>query len=371
MKIVAVNAGADVSGAEKVLAQLIAVAVAGGDEVVLACPEGNLPDIVDPAVHHVPVPLSRLGRSRGRLGRLAAIAGLPVSWWRTARILRIAARDADAVILNSTFGLPAVGLAFPGHTWLRGSGRRRPTVTWLVHDTIHSPKQKVVALLGTHAITRAVGVSEVTAASVRRLVRRAESRPNGVRIPATPTGATTTDPARPVVGILAVLAAWKGHDVLLEAVARVPEVHLEIAGTAFPGSEDWERQLRGRAAQPDLAGRVRFLGHADPAEVFPRWDLIVSASTSPEAGPLGVLEAMAAGVPVLGTGHGGTAEYLAGGSGRLVPPGDVDALAEAMRELIHDPDGRARLRDRARQVAERDHDLTTTLPRMLEALTRA
>ena len=135
----------------------------------------------------------------------------------------------------------------------------------------------------------------------------------------------------------------------------------------------WERlDAEGLAAlEPDLAGRVRFLGHADPAEVFPRWDLIVSASTSPEAGPLGVLEAMAAGVPVLGTGHGGTAEYLAGGSGRLVPPGDVDALAEAMRELIHDPDGRARLRDRARQVAERDHDLTTTLPRMLEALTRA
>ena len=177
-----------------------------------------------------------------------------------------------------------------------------------------------MALLGTHAVTRAVGVSEVTATSVRTLVRRAVSCPNGVRIPATATGATATDPSRPVIGILAVLAAWKGHDVLLEAVARIPEVTLEIAGTAFPGSEDWERQLRDRAARPDLAGRVRFLGHTDPGTVFPRWDLIVSASTSPEAGPLGVLEAMADGVPVLGTAHGGTAEYLADGVGRLVPP---------------------------------------------------
>ena len=151
-------------------------------------------------------------------------------------------------------------------------------------------------------------------------MRRAVSCPNGVRIPATATGATATDPSHPVIGILAVLAAWKGHDVLLEAVARIPEVTLEIAGTAFPGSEDWERQLRERAARPDLAGRVRFLGHTDPETVFPRWDLIVSASTSPEAGPLGVLEAMAAGVPVLGTAHGGTAEYLADGVGRLVPP---------------------------------------------------
>ena len=79
MKIVTVNAGADVSGAEKVLAQLIAVAVAGGDDVALICPAGKLPGIVDPAVRHIPAPLSRLGRSRGRLGRLRDIAGLPVS----------------------------------------------------------------------------------------------------------------------------------------------------------------------------------------------------------------------------------------------------------------------------------------------------
>ncbi|WIM71745.1 hypothetical protein QP028_08645 [Corynebacterium suedekumii] len=216
------------------LAQLIAVAVAGGDEVVLACPEGNLPDIVDPAVHHVPVPLSRLGRSRGRLGRLAAIAGLPVSWWRTARILRIAARDADAVILNSTFGLPAVGLAFPGHTWPRGAAAAAPP----------SPGSSTTPSIRRSRSGGAAG-NPCDHAGRRGLGGHRRLRPQA-RTPGRVPSQRGPDPCHP---------DWRhdhgsgparrghprgargvgsGHDVLLEAVARVPEVQLEIAGTAFP-----------------------------------------------------------------------------------------------------------------------------------------
>ncbi|QGU05703.1 glycosyltransferase family 4 protein [Corynebacterium comes] len=366
MHILAVNAGAEVSGAERVLAELLKTAVADGHRVTLLCPPGALPESFGAGIVHVPVPLHRLGGERG-VRRLRAVASLPRDWWRTARRVRRAARGAEAVIVNSTFALPAIGLAFPLHS-LRPD--RRPRVSWLVHDTIHSRKQRTALRLGAHALTVAVAVSQVTADSIRARVRRTVVRPNGVVVPEEMSGGTARVPGRPVAGILAVLTEWKGQDVLLEALAQLPDVQLDIAGTAFPGSEEFERLLRARAAQPDLAGRVHFLGHVDKRDVLPRWDVLVSASTSPEAGPLGVLEAMAHGVPVVATDHGGAAEYLRGGAGILVPPEDAPALAEAIRTLLDDPVLARELRDTARCAVLARHDAKTTVPAMLEALSR-
>ena len=172
-----------------------------------------------------------------------------------------------------------------------------------------------------------------------------------------------------MVGILAALTPWKGHDVVLEAVARVPGLVLEVAGGELPGESGYADTLRARAERPDLRGRVRFLGHVDRSAVLPRWAVAVSASVLPEAGPLGVLEAMAAGVPVVATAHGGAAEYVADGAGLLVPPGDVDALARVLGRLSRDPATREEIARVARARAERSYDLRRTLPAMVEALT--
>lgn len=364
MHLVAVNAGADVSGAERVLIDLLRHARSQGHRVTLACPEGALPEQLADEVEHVALGINRLGRTRGWRRRLE-ILQLPLNWFRVGRQLRRISRDADALISNSTFALPAIGMAFPRH---RFRGGNSPWISWLVHDTITSRKQRAVLRLGAPALDVAVAVSEVTAESVRPMVSNALVRPNGVIIPAEPRGGVETNPTQPVVGILAVLTSWKGQDVLLEAMVHLPGVQLEIAGAAFPGSEDFEQQLRDRAAAPDLAGRVSFLGHVHRDEVFPRWDVLISASTSPEAGPLGVLEAMAAGVPVIATDHGGAAEYLRGGAGVLVPPGDPEALAAAIEKLLQDRDGMRACREQARARVLAKHDLAETVPRMLGAL---
>ncbi|MDQ1466905.1 MAG: hypothetical protein QOH10_1320, partial [Actinomycetota bacterium] len=97
-----------------------------------------------------------------------------------------------------------------------------------------------------------------------------------------------------------------------------------------------------RASEPDLAGRVRFLGHvADPLARLRQWSVAVSASIDPEAGPLTALEAMSVGVPFVATDHGGVTEVL-GDAGLLVPPGDIDALAAAISRLLDDDELRAR-----------------------------
>ena len=83
---------------------------------------------------------------------------------------------------------------------------------------------------------------------------------------------------------------------------------------------------------------------------------------------MSVLEAMSYGKPVVGTDHGGTTEFLTGGAGVLVPPGDPAALADGIRRVLSDGELRARMIAAARQRVADEHDLSRTLPAMLDAL---
>lgn len=359
--IVFINAGAQVSGAERVLLDLAEQAKSLGDRVTVVSPSGPLSMQVLPPLLHVTAPIARLSGGHG-LQRVRQVMGLPFLWFFSAKEIRKISADADTIIVNSTFALPAVGLAFPMHGRKRGG----PVISWLVHDTITSLKQRVVAKLGAHSITRAVAVSEVTAASVRPFVGTVLVQPNGVEVPSEVVAVKHSQV--PTIGILAAITKWKGHDILLEAVALLPDVHLDIAGEVFAGSEDFEAALRERARQPDLQGRVHFLGHVNKQDVFPQWKALISASTSPEAGPLGVLEAMAYGVPVVATNHGGAAEYLRDGAGILVTPSDPQDLANGIRRILENPEQTTQIIEVARERVVAHHNLARTRKRMLEVL---
>jgi glycosyltransferase involved in cell wall biosynthesis len=165
---------------------------------------------------------------------------------------------------------------------------------------------------------------------------------NGTPWPVEP--APVEPPRPPVVGVSGPLTPWKGQDILLEAVARLArrDTIVELMGGTFPGDGDYVGRLTQRAAEPDLAGRVRLLGHVDdPIERLRGWSVAVSASVDPETAPLNVLEAMSVGVPMVATDHGGTPEVL-GGAGLLVPPRDADAIAVALDRLLGDADLRQR-----------------------------
>jgi glycosyltransferase involved in cell wall biosynthesis len=147
----------------------------------------------------------------------------------------------------------------------------------------------------------------------------------------------------------------KNQGLLLEAAARLrprrPDLHVVLVGEG-PGRE----KLAARAARGDLAGAVHFLGaRADVPEILPAFDLFVLSSLPlVETQPVAVLEAMAAGVPVVATRVGDLAALLEDGrAGTLVPPGDVDALAQALEGLLQAPSERGALAARGRSVAER------------------
>jgi glycosyltransferase involved in cell wall biosynthesis len=138
------------------------------------------------------------------------------------------------------------------------------------------------------------------------------------------------------------VAAHKGLHRLLPVLARVPNVSVEVAGgTADSG---YVGRLQADIARAGLAGRVHLHGLLGPqalADLLSRCHAFVMPSDR-EAYPLGALEAMAAGLPVLLTSAGGTAELLGDSdAGRLLAPDDTFAWIKAVGQLEQD---RPRLR---------------------------
>lgn len=155
-------------------------------------------------------------------------------------------------------------------------------------------------------------------------------------------------PAVRTIGMLARLAPWKGQAELVRAFAAAfpaGGVRLQLAGSAAFAEAAFERELRALIDRLGIADRVDLLGHVD--DVWPLlddWDVCVHASTRAE--PLGqnVLQYLAAARPLVATAAGGPLELVDDGeTGILVAPGDVDALAAALRRLADEPGLRDRL----------------------------
>ncbi|HVY56129.1 MAG TPA: glycosyltransferase family 4 protein [Thermodesulfobacteriota bacterium] len=137
----------------------------------------------------------------------------------------------------------------------------------------------------------------------------------------------------PVVLTVARLDKQKGHTYLLRAAADVPGALFVFAGDGpeRAGLEKEAQELR-------LSDRVIFLGQRnDVRELLLGCDLFVLPSLF-EGLPLSVMEAMAAGKPVIASNIGGVNELIRDGeTGCLVPPGDTDALSRSINALISDP----------------------------------
>ena len=150
-----------------------------------------------------------------------------------------------------------------------------------------------------------------------------------------------------VVGCLGRFVPEKGLDVLLRALPRLDGVTAVLVGD---GPE--RASLETLAEELGVADRVLFPGWLDrPASQLGALDVLVSPSHS-EALPLAVIEGMLAGLPVVATNVGSVSEAVVEGeTGLLVDPGDVAGLAAAIRRLRDDPELRAGLGSRGRELA--------------------
>jgi glycosyltransferase involved in cell wall biosynthesis len=148
------------------------------------------------------------------------------------------------------------------------------------------------------------------------------------------------------------LTSWKGQSVLLDAMARLgrADVMCVLVGS-HQGRHGYARQLEQQAVGLGIGERVRLVGHCDdmPA-AFCLADVVVHASTQPEAFGRVVIEAQAMGRPVIASDLGGPVETVRQGeTGWRVAPGDAEALAAAIGVALDlDPAARVALGERAR-----------------------
>lgn len=353
-RVVFVDHCARLSGAE--LAMLRLVRAAGNVEAhVVLGEDGPLRQRLEEAGASCEVlPFSKGSLRRGDLTGLGAVAGGGAA--TAAYVARLARRlrqlRPDLVHVNSlkagVYGSLAARLAGVPAIW-----HARDLLGADIPPAARAALRRLVATLPAAVIAN----STATAASLPAGGKPVHVVPSPVDVgrprAAEPGG-------EPVVGMVGRLAPWKGQHVFLEAFAKLaaanPGVRARLVGSAMFGDDrGYEQQLHEQAERLEIAERVDLAGFSDDvrAEVE-QFTVAVHASTLPEPFGQVVVEAMAAGVPVVAAAAGGPAEVVTDGvDGLLVPPGDPDALAAAIGRLLEDPDLRESLAGAGVRTAQR------------------
>lgn len=345
---------ADVYGADLQLLESVSALVERGWRVLVAVPaDGPLVERLTERgaeVGFVSFPvLRRANTSAGGFAAMAAqaVVALP-------RLVRVIRRFAPSVVYVNTVTLP---------WWLLASRiAGRPAVAHLHEAETGDNSLVLKALLSPLLLARAVIVISrstlVAMADVVPALRpRARLIYNGV--PQPPTDPTAPQWGRPVTAVVVGrLSPRKAPHLALEAVGllrnRGYDIALRIVGTPFDGYQWYADELEQRAARPDLAGAVTFLGYASPIwPVLAEADLAIAPSLREPFGNA-VVEAQLAGRPVVATAALGHTESITDGeTGLLVPAEDVPAMAAAIARLIDDDKLAARLADAGRESAVR------------------
>jgi glycosyltransferase involved in cell wall biosynthesis len=322
------------------------------------------------------------GRLRAELVRSGATPALlgdvrlarPSTVRRARRNLSdvLASRQPDIVIVHlpwtqAVFGPEIRRGGVRMALWLHG-----PATGWLHTWTSLTPPDAVICNSAFTRSTMAAPYRRLPCAVVHCPLSPPPPRPGSAR--GHTRASLSTAPDDVVVLQASRLETWKGHEVHLRALARLanmPGWTAWIAGGAHQsGGRAYEARLHALAAGLGLASRVRFIGDQDDvAGVMAASDVYCQPNTEPEPFGLAFVEGLYAGLAVVGADSGGVREIVTGDCGVLVPPGDVEALAEALRMLVDDRARRERLGASGPARAKMLCDPATQLERLERFLT--
>ncbi len=243
-------------------------------------------------------------------------------------------------------------------------------VLWHIHDFYsHRPKVQRLVRLASRRATACLAISKAIASDIQSVAPRLAVHllENGVDTDhfqpgegdqlALDRAAGFSEPSSAVrVGLVATYANWKGHEVFLQAIARLPNVRALIVGGPIyttAGSQWSEVELQARARELGIADRVGFIPfQSDPRWIYRSLDIVVHASTRPEPFGLTIAEAMACGRPVVVSASGGANDLFTDQCDAIGhESGNVESLAKAIEQLAKDADFRQAIGSRARQTA--------------------
>ena len=337
-----------------------ALAARGHDVHLLVRPDTRVP-ARDPLAFYGLRPDPRLRIER------APVCGPPPlrrAGYLAQALERLLERRRWDLALTRDLGLADLALRFPA--------RMRPPVVYESHG-FAPVRAKMLPSMGSEA--RAAGPSKlarlhrrerrvwraadgyvtITRAFAKELAglfgerRRVAAAPSGVRLDSSRTYAPSPQTEPATVAYAGHFYSWKGADVVLEALARLPRVHGLLIG-GRPTDSDLGR-LRALAGARGLTGRVTFTGLVAPSEVGPllaRADVLalptVDTPYARYTSPLKLFEYMAAGRPIVASDLPALREIVEQGrTATLVAPGDPEAMAAGVRALLDDPVGADRM----------------------------
>jgi len=281
-----------------------------------------LDDGVDRVVCHAPW-------AQGIFGRVALDAGVPLVFWAhdtmsgrhwTERLARLAV--PDLAIANSTYTAQSLPRLYPN------------VPSSVIYAPVFLPEPSE-ALEDRTDIRRSLETSETAVVIVT--ASRAE--------------------------------AWKGHLLLVDALAELEDVPgwvwWQVGGAQRPAESRFLQQVQRAAADRRIADRVRWLGERrDVPRLLAAADVHCQPNLAPEPFGVAFVEALAAGLPVVTADLGGAREIVDERCGVLVPPNDRAALASALRRLVLDSALRQALASEGPARARRLCDPASQLQRL-------
>ncbi|MCP2183448.1 glycosyltransferase family 4 protein [Prauserella alba] len=294
--------------------------------------DADLPEFVHPAGRSLAIPYN---------GSVARLQFGPVSYARVRRWLRDNRFDVLHLHEPAAPSLSLLALKVadgPIVATFHTSTPRSRTLS-AFQPVLRPLLEKITARIAVSALARRVQVEHLGGDAVEI--------PNGVDVPSF-AGAKPLDGYPRAGGTVGFVGRYteprKGMGVLLEAlrgiVAELPEVRLLVAGRG-------EAETLRKQAGPELDGHLELLGQVDDeikARALRSVDVYCAPNTGGESFGMILTEAMAAGAPVLASDLDSFRRVLDDGrAGVLTPTGDAVALGRALRELLTDPDRRARL----------------------------
>ena len=354
LRVVYVDHCARLSGGEIALLRLLP-SLHGVDPHVILGEDGPLvPQLLAAGISVEVLPIATAARDLRRDRVRPSALPLAGAWGSAVYVGRLTRRlqrlRPDLVHTNSLkaaiYGLVAAKLAGIPVVW---------HVRDMIADTyLPAPAIRLVrALAGRTAFVFAN--SSATLASLGGLGRSGAVVPSSIVYD--PAPAPVAVPVRENgarIGMVGRIAPWKGQDVFLRAFAHAfpdgPERAVIIGAPLFD-EDEYDRSLRVLAVELGIDGRVEFTGfREDVGSELARLTCLVHASVIPEPFGQVIVEGMAAGLAVVAAAAGGPAEIIGDDlTGLLYPPGDVEALANALRRVAGDPVLRGRLGSAARE----------------------
>lgn len=279
---------------------------------------------------------------------LSPVQDLQTLW----RLIRLFRRERPAIVHTHTSkagvlgrlaawiaGVPVVVHTPHGHVFYGHFGRVRSRVFLLVERLLALRTTRVIALTEAERdehLQAGVGTNAQFAVVPSGIEVERFKAVSGMR--GRPPEGFDCPPDALVVGSVGWLTPVKGHRVLIEALARLTPAHPRLYGMIV-GSGELKEELEVLARQRGLGGLVRLLGERrDVPDCLAAMDIFVLPSLNEGMGRA-LIEAMAAGRPVVATRVGGIPAIVQDRrTGLLVPPSDHKALAEAIAELLDRPD---------------------------------